>query len=105
MIRVFPSSSITFFSELYDGSILDKEIVRKLCILENELCSPGNSVMANRSFAVESDLKELKVNLNIPCFLGGRAQLKVHNTDFKISLYILRSYKNNTLKICKCLKK
>ena len=27
------------------------------------------------SFTIESDLKELKVDLNIPSFLGGRAQL------------------------------
>ena len=34
--------------------------------------------MAERGFTIESDLKELKDNLNIPSFLGGRAQLKVH---------------------------
>ena len=27
------------------------------------------------SFTIESDLKELKVDLNIPSFMGGRAQL------------------------------
>ena len=31
--------------------------------------------MADRGFTIESDLKELKVDLNIPSFLGGRAQL------------------------------
>ena len=44
-------------------------------ILEEELWSPGDSVMADRGFTIESDLKELKVDLNIPSFLGGRAQL------------------------------
>ena len=34
---VSPSGSITFVSELYDGSISDKEIVRKSGILEKEL--------------------------------------------------------------------
>ena len=62
-------------SELYDGSISGKEIVRKSGILEKELWSPGDSVMADRGFTIESDLKELKVNLNIPSCLGGRAQL------------------------------
>ena len=50
-------------------------IVRKSDILEKELWSPGDSVMADRGFTIESDLKELKVNLNIPSFLGGRTQL------------------------------
>ena len=52
-----PSGSITFVSELYDGSISDKEIVRKSVILEKELCSPGDSVMVDRGFTIESDLK------------------------------------------------
>ena len=72
---VSPSGSITFFSEFYDGSISDKEIVKKSGILEKELWSPGDSVIADRGFTIESDLKELKGDLNIPSFLGGRAQL------------------------------
>ena len=74
LISVSPSGSITFVSQLYDGSISDKEIVRKSGILEKELWSPGDSVMADRGFTIESDLKELNVDLNIPSFLGGRAQ-------------------------------
>ena len=70
-----PSGSITFVSELYDGLISDKEIVKKSGILEKELWSSGDSAMAYRGFTIESDLRELKVDLNIPFFLGGRAQL------------------------------
>ena len=70
-----PSGLITFVSELYDASTSDKEIVRKSGILEKELWSPGDSVLADRGFTIESNLKELKVNLNIPSFLVGRAQL------------------------------
>ena len=72
-----PSGSITFVNEFYDGSISDKEIVKKSGILEKELWSPGDSVMADRSFTIERDLKEVKVDLNIPSFLGRRAQLTV----------------------------
>ena len=74
LIGVSPSGSITFVSELYDGSISDKEIVRKSGLIEKELWSPGDSVMADRSFTTESDLKELKVDLNIPSFLGGKTK-------------------------------
>ena len=75
LIRGSSSGSITFVSQLHDGSISDKEIVRKSGILEKELWSPGDSVMADRGFTIESDLKELNVDLNIPSLLGGRAQL------------------------------
>ena len=64
-----------FVSQLYDGSISDKEMVRKSSILEKELWSTGDTVMANRGFTIENDLKELNVDLNIPSFLGGGAQL------------------------------
>ena len=69
-----PSGSITFVNEFYDGSISDKEIVKKSGILEKELWSPGDSVMADRSFTIERDLKEVKVDLNIPSFLGRRGE-------------------------------
>ena len=75
LIGVSPSVSMTFDSELYDDSISDKKIVRKSGILEKELWSPGESVMTDCGFTIESELKELKVDLNIPSFLGRRAQL------------------------------
>ena len=71
-----PLGSIALFSELCDGSISDKEIVRKSGILEKELWSPGDIVMADRGFTIEGDLKQLNVDLNMLSFLGGRAQLK-----------------------------
>ena len=69
------SGALTLVSELYDGSISDKEIVRKSGTLEKELCSTRKSIMADRGFIMESSLKELKVDLNVPFFVGGRAQL------------------------------
>ena len=69
------SGSITFLSQLYDGSVLDKEIVTKSGILGKERWSPRDSVMADRGFTIESGLKGFNVDLNIPSFLGGRAQL------------------------------
>ena len=72
---VSPSGSITFLCEFYDGSISDKEIVKNSGVLEKELWSPGDSVIADRGLTIESGLKELKVDLNISSFLGGRAQL------------------------------
>ena len=93
-----PSGSITFASQLYDGSILDKEIVRKSGILEKQLWSPGDSVMADRGFTIESDSKELNVDLNISSFLGWRAQLttaevKESHTIASVRIHVERSNK------------
>ena len=76
MIGVSPSGAITIFSELYDNSVSDKEIVRKSGVLEKQLWFSGDSVMEDRGFTIQSDLKELKFDLNIFYFLGGRSQLK-----------------------------
>ena len=55
--------------------ISDKEIVQRCGILHPLLCGDGDSVMADRGFTVEDDLKPLKVKLNIPAFLDDKDQL------------------------------
>ena len=69
------SGSVTFFRELHDGSLSDKEVVRKCDLIEKKLWSPRDSVIADHGFTIESNLKELNINLNIAFFLGWRAQL------------------------------
>ena len=71
---ISPSGAITFVSQLFDGSISDKEIVRKSGFLEKELWDSGDSVMADRGFVIEDDLEPLGVKLNIPPFLDVREQ-------------------------------
>ena len=75
LVGIAPSGAITFVSQLYDGSISDKELVVRCGILKKELWDEGDSMMADRGFTIEDDLKPLKVGLNIPAFLGGREQL------------------------------
>ena len=75
LLGIAPSGGITFISQLYDGSISDKEIARRSGILDERSWQPNDSVMADRGFAIDKELKQLKVNLNIPAFLGGRGQL------------------------------
>ena len=77
LLGISPSGAITFISQLFDGSISDKEIVRQSGFLEKSLWSPGDSVMADRGFTIEEDLKPLNVALNIPSFLRGRSQLNI----------------------------
>ena len=66
LIGIFPSGPITFISELFYGSISDKEIVR---------WNQGDSVMTDRGFTIDEELKSLGVTSNIPGFLKGREQL------------------------------
>ena len=68
LIGISPSGAITFISELFDGSISDKEF------LQNQW-NQGDSVMADRGFTIDEELKSLGVTLNIPSFLKGRDQL------------------------------
>ena len=82
-----PSGSTTFVSELYDGPSSDIEIVRKSDILEKEFWSPGEC-----GFTIENDMKELKVNLNIPYFLGCRAQLTAAGVKESQTIALVRIY-------------
>lgn len=78
LIGISPSGAITFISNLYSGSISDKELTRKSGILQ--LLEKGDSVMADRGFDIEEDLIPLGVRLNIPPFLKGKSHLSDSET-------------------------
>jgi len=73
LVGISPSGVITFVSNLYAGSISDKELTRCSGILGK--LEPGDSVMADRGFDIQEDLALLGVGLNIPPFLKGKSQL------------------------------
>ena len=72
---IAPSGAVIFVSQLYDGSISDKEIVNRSGFLKNELWSDGDSVTADRGFTIHDELAPVRLSLNIPAFLGGRDYL------------------------------
>ena len=74
LIGISPGGAITFVSELFPGSISDKELTRKSGLLD--LLENGDSVMADRGFDIQDDLTPLGVKLNIPPFLKGKKQLE-----------------------------
>ena len=74
LIGISPSGSVTFISQLFDGSISDSEIASRSGFLEPSLWSSQDSVMNDRRFVIYDELKQLGVVLNIPCFLAGRDQ-------------------------------
>ena len=73
LVGISPSGVITYVSNLYAGSISDKELTRCSGILD--LLEQGDSVMADRGFDIQDDLTLRGVRLNIPPFLKGRSQL------------------------------
>ena len=52
-----------------------KKFVRRSGILDERFWQPNGSVMADRGFTIDEELKQLKVNLNVPAFRGGSSQL------------------------------
>ena len=75
LLGIAPSVAIIFISELYERSISDKEIVKSSGILNKNIWGDNDSIMADRGFTIQNELAPLSVELNIPSFLGGRAQL------------------------------
>ena len=77
LVGIAPSGAITFVSQLYTGSISDREIVIRSGFLSQKL-EDGDTVMADKGFQIE-DLLPLGVKLNIPPFLGGDSQMSAED--------------------------
>ena len=75
LLGIAPSGAITFISELYEGSTSDEEIVKRSGILNKNIWDDNDSIMADRRFTIQNELAPLNVELNIPSFFGGKAQL------------------------------
>ncbi|KAM7308766.1 uncharacterized protein ISCGN_012399 [Ixodes scapularis] len=68
LIGISPDGTVTFISELFTGSMSDKECVEKSGFLKLPF-DDGDSVMADKGFRIEEMLKKINVRLNIPPFL------------------------------------
>ena len=77
LIGIAPNGAVTFTSQLYTGSISDREIVIRSGFLAQEF-SDGDSVMADKGFTIQ-DLLPLGTSLNIPPFLGQFEQISPEN--------------------------
>ena len=73
VIGISPGGAITFISQLYAGSISDREIVVRSGLLDLPL-NENDSIMADKGFTIQ-DLLPLGVSLNIPPFLGSASQM------------------------------
>ena len=77
LIGISPGGAITFISQLYTGSISDREIVVRSGLLDLPF-QEKDSVMADKGFTIQ-DLLPLGVSLNIPPFLGSYAQMPAND--------------------------
>ena len=68
-----PGGAVTFISQLYTGSISDREIVRRSGFL-NLPFDDKDSIMADKGFTIQ-DLLPLGVSLNLPPFLEASSQM------------------------------
>ena len=76
LIGVDPKGGIMFVSQLFEGSISDKQILVRSGFLDQlkekiELGEvyEGDAIMADKGFDIEKDLADLNLMLNIPPFL------------------------------------
>lgn len=73
LVGISPGGAITFISQLYTGSVSDREIVRRSGFLDLPF-DDKDSVMADKGFTIQ-DLLPLGISLNLPPFLGGSSQM------------------------------
>ena len=64
LIGIAPSGAITFISQLYTGSISDREIVIRSGFLDQAFVG-GDTIMADKGFTIQ-DILPLGTTLNIP---------------------------------------
>ncbi|XP_064456907.1 uncharacterized protein LOC135367543 [Ornithodoros turicata] len=68
LIGIAPSGAVTFVSDLFTGSMSDRECVIRSGFLHMDF-SENDSVMADKGFKIADLLEPLNVHLNIPPFL------------------------------------
>ena len=94
LIACTPNGAVSFISDLFMGSISDKELTQKSGLLQLLTDVPGFSVMADHGFLIDDDLKEIGVvstfhpSLREKVSFNPRKQLrgeKLHHCEFMSS--------------------
>ena len=75
LVACTPNGAVCFVSPLYVGGISDVELTRVSGFIEKLDDKSGVSIMADRGFTIQDQLKAVGVGLNIPPFMEGRKQL------------------------------
>ena len=70
LIAVNPNGAASFVSDLYEGAVSDVDIFEKCGILNH--IEPGDALLVDKGFTVQSLLLPKKATIFIPPFLGKR---------------------------------
>ena len=80
LVGITPSGSISFVSQLYYGSLSDREIVERSGLLHPKMYNEGDEIMADKGFNIRDLTDKVGVQLNLPIFLGSRSQFEANET-------------------------
>ncbi|GFV43659.1 uncharacterized protein TNCV_879851 [Trichonephila clavipes] len=85
MIGITPNRAIRFISELYFGSISDKQLFIRSKLMD--LLEPNDVVIANKGFLIENELASVGCKLQCPAFLRDKIQFDVSEmvSSFRLS--------------------
>jgi hypothetical protein len=94
LIGISPNGYPRFVSSLYAGRTSDEKILRDCRILN--LLEPGDELMADRAFDIESDMPN-GVFLNIAQFLNGQHQLSAEDEAKTRKIASVREHVERTI--------
>lgn len=66
LIGISPAGAVTFVSDLYNGSVSDKQITKLSGLVEQ--CEEGDAIMADKGFLIPDLTTPKGVHLIIPPF-------------------------------------
>lgn len=109
LIAIEPRGGIIFVSQLFPGSISDKELVLRSGILElmqtkldaAELL-PGDVILADKGFLIAEEVEKLGLRLNIPPFKRGQAQFTPEDVELTKSIARHRVHVERAIRKVKC---
>jgi hypothetical protein len=92
LIGITPSGSLSFISELFPGSVSDREIVHRSGILNPKFWDNNDEVMADKGFDIRDLLDQIGVGLNKEKFSMGKVIInqKIASQRIHVERYINR---------------
>ena len=88
LVGLSPIGALCFLSELYTGSISDKELTKMSHVID--YLDPGDDVMADKGFDIQDDFAAKGVTVNIPSFLKGKTQFSKEEMEHNKKIASLR---------------
>ena len=88
LVGLSPAGALGFLSELYTGSISDKELTKMSNVID--CLDLADDVMADKGFDIQDDFAAKGVTVNIPSFLNGKTQFSREEMEHNKKIASLR---------------